>query len=268
MGLSGALRAPGAPLVEQSRSARQQQIGSRTAVRGGRRQSVAMAAAYQPPAVSATKQKFLEEYPRPVPAIYNTVVQELLIQQHFIRYNVAYKYDEIFALGLTSAFDQILEGFPSNDREKLFSAYIKSLDEDPRRYRSDAAALEKACEGLQGVDSVVPSQQGSNMLQKKLADIASRAADGKFFYSKFFAVGLFRLLELTGVKEPQALGEVVGALNIDLESVNADLKLYKGILTKLSAAKELMQEFLEREKRKAQERAEAAPVESDAPVSQ
>jgi hypothetical protein len=37
----------------------------------------------------------LEAYRRPVPAIYNVVLQELLVQQHFIRYNVNYQYNEV-----------------------------------------------------------------------------------------------------------------------------------------------------------------------------
>lgn len=42
-----------------------------------------------------TKKKFSEAYNRPIPAIYNTVVQELLVQQHFIRYSINYKYNAV-----------------------------------------------------------------------------------------------------------------------------------------------------------------------------
>lgn len=55
------------------------------------------AAAFAPPTVSDTKAKFLKSYTRPVPAIYNTVVQELLVQQHFIRYGVNYQYNAVGA---------------------------------------------------------------------------------------------------------------------------------------------------------------------------
>lgn len=51
--------------------------------------------AHAPPTVADTKRKFLDGYRRPIPAIYNVVVQELLVQQHFIRYNVAYQYNEV-----------------------------------------------------------------------------------------------------------------------------------------------------------------------------
>ena len=76
-------------------------------------------------------------------------------------------------------------------------------------------------------------------VQKQLADIASRAKEDKFLYTKFFAIGLFRLLELTGAKDPKALGNLVKAMNVRQESVNRDLMTYKGVLSKLSAAKEV-----------------------------
>lgn len=52
------------------------------------------AAAFNPPTVSDTKRKFLDNYVKPIPAIYNVVVQELLVQQHFIRHSVNYSYNE------------------------------------------------------------------------------------------------------------------------------------------------------------------------------
>jgi hypothetical protein len=45
--------------------------------------------------VSATKEKFFTGYKKPMSAVYTTVVQELLVQQHLIRYNKNYQYDEV-----------------------------------------------------------------------------------------------------------------------------------------------------------------------------
>jgi len=41
-----------------------------------------------------------------------------------------------------------------------------------------------------------------------LKDIAERAGKGEFSYSRFFAVGLFRLLELANATEPTILDKV------------------------------------------------------------
>lgn len=55
----------------------------------------ALAAVWIPPTVSDTKQAFYENFKKPVPPVYNTVIQELLVQQHLLRWNSTYQYDEV-----------------------------------------------------------------------------------------------------------------------------------------------------------------------------
>jgi photosystem II biogenesis protein Psp29 len=204
--------------------------------------------------VADTKQSFLKGYPRPIPAMYATVVQELLVQQHFMRYNSRYSYSPIFALGVVSVFDQVLDAFSDdNDRAQVFTAYISALGEDPATYRRDAAALEALAKEAGSPDALSPDA-GGNALQQALAQVAEQTSAGKFLYSKFFAIGLFRLLELTGAKEPAALDRLVKAVGVKPDAVSKDLLLYKGVLSKLSAAKEMMRDFVERERRKQAER--------------
>lgn len=88
------------------------------------------------PAVSETKLNFLEAYKRPIPSIYSTVLQELLVQQHLMRYKRTYQYDAVFALGFVTVYDRLMEGYPSDkDREAIFQAYVNALKEDPEKYR-------------------------------------------------------------------------------------------------------------------------------------
>lgn len=223
------------------------------AARPSSRRSVVVNAAFAPPTVADTKKAFSDAYKRPIPALYNTVVQELLVQQHFIRYSVNYKYNAVYALGFVSVFDQILDGFDAEQKDQIFTAYVKALGEDPAQYRSDADKLESQARELSGPDGLSPDAAG-NDLQKALAQVAAANEAGNFAYNRFFAVGLFRLLELTGAKEPAALEKLVKAVGVKPASVNKDLLMYKGVLSKLSAAKEMMREFLEREKRKQAER--------------
>ena len=90
-----------------------------------------------PPTVAETKMNFLRSYKRPIPSIYNTVLQELLVQQHLLRYKRTYQYDAIFALGFVTVYEQLMEGYPSSeDQDAIFRAYIEALNEDPEKYRS------------------------------------------------------------------------------------------------------------------------------------
>ena len=90
---------------------------------------------FSPPTVTATKKIFLESYPLTISPIYNTALQEILVQQHFVRYNIKYQYDAVFALGVVTVLNQLLSGYKDEEtRKKIFKAYIKSLDEDPAEY--------------------------------------------------------------------------------------------------------------------------------------
>lgn len=112
--------------------------------------------------MSDTKQAFYENFKKPVAPVYNTVIQELLVQQHLVRWNSTYQYDEVcslvlclrgaflhnsvvclnellavqvFALGFVSVFDQIIEGLPGDNAAEIFQAYVKAIQEDPDQYR-------------------------------------------------------------------------------------------------------------------------------------
>ena len=64
------------------------------------------------------------------------MLQELIVQQHLMRYKRSYRYDPVFALGFVTVYDQLMEGYPSDeDRDAIFQAYIKALKEDPEQYR-------------------------------------------------------------------------------------------------------------------------------------
>lgn len=88
---------------------------------------------------------------------------------------------------------------------------ILHLDEiilDSMPCRIDAQKLEEWGRS-QTASSLVefPSREGE--VEGILKDIAERArSEGSFSYSRFFAVGLFRLLELANATEPTVLEKV------------------------------------------------------------
>ncbi|EPS62074.1 hypothetical protein M569_12719, partial [Genlisea aurea] len=207
------------------------------------------------PTVSQTKSNFLKAYKTPIPSIYNTVLQELIVQQHLMRYKKSYQYDPVFALGFVTVYDQLMEGYPSaEDRDAIFKAYIEALNEDPAQYRADAQKLEEWASG-QSASSLVDYASRDGDVEGILKDIAGRAGSkGNFSYSRFFAVGLFRLLELANATEPTILDKLCAALNVNKKSVDRDLDVYRNLLSKLVQAKELLNEYIGREKKKKEER--------------
>ena len=174
-----------------------------------------------------------------------------------MRYKTTYQYDAVFALGFVTVYDQLMEGYPSNeDRDAIFKAYITALNEDPEQYRADAQKMEEWARSQNG-NSLVEFSSKDGEIEAILKDISERAqGKGSFSYSRFFAVGLFRLLELANATEPTILDKLCAALNINKRSVDRDLDVYRNILSKLVQAKELLKEYVEREKKKREERSE------------
>ncbi|KAJ7517850.1 hypothetical protein O6H91_21G042400 [Diphasiastrum complanatum] len=216
--------------------------------------AVAAVASDVPP-VSETKYTFLKAYRKPIPSIYSNVLQELLVLQHLMRYNGTYQYDAVFALGFVTVYDQLMDGYPSDeDREAIFRAYINALREDPDQYRRDAQKLEDWA-ASQNAESIISFASKEGEVETLLKDIAERAKGKEnFHYSRFFAIGLFRLLELAKATDPIVLEQLSKALNISKRSVDRDLDVYRNLLSKLAQAKELMKEYIDREKKKQAER--------------
>ncbi|XP_021776459.1 carboxyl-terminal-processing peptidase 2, chloroplastic-like isoform X2 [Chenopodium quinoa] len=162
------------------------------------------------PTISETKLNFLKAYKRPIPSIYNNVLQELFVQQHLMRYKRTYRYDPVFALGFVTIYDQLMEEYPSDeDRSAIFEAYIRALNEDPEQYRKDAQKLEEWAR-TQTWTSLVGFSSREGEIEDILKEITARAGgNGGFSYSRFFAAGLFRLLELANASEPTILEKVL-----------------------------------------------------------
>ncbi|XP_010904849.1 protein THYLAKOID FORMATION1, chloroplastic [Elaeis guineensis] len=227
-------------------------LGARMAVR------CLAASSDVPPTVAETKLNFLKSYKRPIPSIYNSVLQELLVQHHLMRYKRTYQYDAVFALGFVTVFEQLMEGYPGNDdRDAIFSAYIQALKEDPEQYRCDAQKLEEWARA-QNANTLVDFSSREGEVEDILKNISERAqGKGNFSYSRFLAIGLFRLLELANATEPTILEKLCAALNINKRSVDRDLDVYRNLLSKLVQAKELLKEYIDREKKKREEKVES-----------
>jgi hypothetical protein len=61
--------------------------------------------------------------------------------------------------------------------------------------------------GNQTAESVL-SFDGSSPAEQALQDISIRAKEGNFHYSRFFAIGLFRILNLAKASDPTTLEKV------------------------------------------------------------
>jgi hypothetical protein len=79
-------------------------------------------------------------------------------------------------------------------------------------FRADAQKLEEWARSQNG-NLLVEFSSRDGEIESILKDISERAkGNGNFSYSRFFAVGLFRLLELSNATEPTVLDKVFLAI--------------------------------------------------------
>lgn len=201
--------------------------------------------------VSETKRTFYSLHTRPINTIYRRVVEELMVEMHLLGVNADFKYDFIYALGVVTTFERFMEGYkPEEDKESIYNALIKSVEEDPQKYKDDAKRLEDSAKSLSGKDLI------SNLSQKRLGNDSESQAllegianNSKFKYSRLFAIGLYTLIESSDpemVKDDklrnEALKTIADSLHLSDEKLSKDLDLYRSNLEKMAQAAIVMAE--------------------------
>mmetsp|Transcript_16466 Transcript_16466/g.22998 ORF Transcript_16466/g.22998 Transcript_16466/m.22998 type:complete len:312 (-) Transcript_16466:474-1409(-) len=212
---------------------------------------VSVNAGFMPPPVADTVSAFHSRFKYPLPMLFASYISRLITEQHFVRWNRKYQYNPVFALGVCSVFDQVFESLEDEKKKELFEAFILALQESPETYRADQAALEEWAKTKSASD-IKPDPSGGSV-EQVLAEVSAQSDN--FLYNKFFSIGLFRMLELTGAKDPKALESLVTSLNLRMDPVIRDLNYYKSSLSALIQAQELRREAEARAQKKREEAA-------------
>lgn len=223
--------------------------------------------------VSDAKRDFYAHHTRPINSIYRRVIDELLVEMHLLSVNVDFAYDPIYALGVVTTFDRFMEGYnPESDKPSIFNALCRSVGSAPDHYRNDAETIKGAVAGLSLEDlkhQLHHPQEGAGGegLKGTLATIAGR---DRFKYSRPFGIGLYTLVEAVApdvLTDNQAVEtlfkEVSEGLSISSEKLQKDLELYRSNLEKFAQAQEVMQDILESDRKKREERQKAAQESAD-----
>ena len=227
--------------------------------------------------VSETKRTFYSLHTRPINTIYRRVVEELMVEMHLLGVNADFNYDPIYALGVVTTFNRFMEGYkPDEDKESIYNALIKSIEEEPTKYRQDAQRLEELAKSLSGKDLVNDLSQkrlgNDSELQALLESIANNSS---FKYSRLFAIGLYTLLESSDpemVKDEkvrnEALKTIANSLNLSEDKLSKDLDLYRSNLDKMAQAAIVMADMIAADRKRREQRAAQKPDTKVAPPSQ
>lgn len=220
--------------------------------------------------VSDTKRAFYNIHTRPVNSIYRRIVEELMVEMHLLAVNVDFRYDPIYALGVVTTFDRFMQGYrPEQDKDSIFQALIKALEQNPDQYRQDAEQL----------ISLATQSSWENLFFVPKGDLLDNtlnaiAANPKFKYSRLLAVGLFTLLETANsevvkdeTKRVDAFKQIAQKLNLQEDKIQKDLDLYRSNLEKMVQAQAVLADALAADRKKREERAQATEASKDQATS-
>jgi len=198
----------------------------------------------------------------PVNALYKGICTDLVGSLHLIMVNARFERDPVFSLGLVAVLDLVLKNYPEKETgARIKSAMITSVGLDEASIDADAAKLQAWAEG-KTKDEIASALKGEG--DSMLAEVASKVkGDEWWYYSRFFGIGLIKMMEMAGVEQDMSVAYDVmedwmsKCLGKPHYTACSDSDLYFKQKGKLDMMETMMKEIEIREKKRMADRLEA-----------
>jgi hypothetical protein len=143
---------------------------------------------------------FTKELGFTVNALYKNMVTDIVGSTHLILVNARFKKDAVWSLGILTSLDLLLKNYPDQEvGVKIISAFFKSMGLDEAEVRAEAKVIADWAEGKtrEEVEAALSSADSST----PLGAIAAEIKGNEFWmYSRFFGLGLVKIMDTVGVE--------------------------------------------------------------------
>jgi len=205
--------------------------------------------------------EFTEEYGFQVNALYKNMINDTVGTIHLITVSARFVNDPVWSLGILTTLELLLKNYPEPGMyEKISSAMFKSCNLDEAAIRADAAKLKEWAEGKTKEEIEAALKNGDDSV---LGVVAKGIKEDEFWmYSKFFGIGLVKIMDMTGVEmdkdEVYPVMENWMKTQLGQSHVTAcgDSDLFFRVKDKLDMMETMMKEIEIREKKRMAERLE------------
>jgi len=202
---------------------------------------------------------FTEILGQPINALYKNMMSDLVGTTHLIVTDVRFERDPIWSLGIITALETLLQNYPEEGfGTQMITSLITSIEMDEATIRAEADAVLNWIAGKTEED-VAAALKGEG--DGPVFEAGEKARSNEFFkYSRFYGVGLTRIMKEVGVEENDnysTMEKWVGTcLGKPFYTACSDNDLWMKTKTKLEMMETMMKEIEIREKKKMAERLE------------
>jgi len=205
---------------------------------------------------------FTEEYGFQVNALYKNMITDTVGTIHLITVNARFVRDPVWSLGILSALELLLKNYPEPGMyEKITTSLFKSCNLDEAAIRAEAEELKAWAAGKTKEDIEAALKGGDDSI---LGNVSKTVKGDEFWmYSRYFGIGLVKLMEMTGVEmdkdDVYPIMENWMSTQLGVSHITAcgDSDLFFRVKDKLDMMETMMKEIEIREKKRMAERLEA-----------